>query len=237
METLCLIVGVDLLEFRIEDSGKLLQRLRFPGELDEPLMAAFCLRIHIDRCRRIVGYLCPGGLAGRLETLFGIVHDQLFTESIDEVLCPSGDDELIRMGRSKLNRVADFITPQSAGGADEHGIVASCLHARQWNNVRVFTAELVHGQELVKHTIVYHERQTAVRRVVLYAEEAFGGVVSLHVVHVRLGDELLVLLPVRCEGDAAMEEHLQIGPYLLQMLLAAQLHHTYQYGQHPRRHA
>ena len=196
-------------------------------------MAASCLRIHIDRCCRVVGNLCPGGLACRLEALFGIVHDQLFTESIDEVLCPSGDDELVRTGRSELNCVADFITPQSAGGADEHGIVAPCLHAPQRYEVRMVAAQFVHGQELVEHTIVYHERHAAVRRVVLYAEEAFGGVVSLHVVHVRLGDELLVLLPVRCEGDAAMKEHLQIGPYLLQMLLAAQLHHTYQYGQHP----
>ncbi len=33
-----------------------------------------------------------------------------------------------------------------------------------------------------------------------------------------------------------MEEHLQARPYLLQMLLAGEFHHAYQYAEHPARH-
>ena len=54
--------------------------------------------------------------------------------------------------------------------------------------------------------------------------------------HVRRCDELLILLAVRSKGNAAMEEHLQVRPYLLQMLLAGEFHHTYQYAEHPARH-
>ena len=53
--------------------------------------------------------------------------------------------------------------------------------------------------------------------------------------HVRRSDELLILLAVRRKGDAAMEEHLQVWPHFLQMLLAGKLHHTHQHTEHPAR--
>jgi hypothetical protein len=41
--------------------------------------------------------------------------------------------------------------------------------------------------------------------------------------HVRRSNELLILLAIRSKSDTAMEEDLQIRPYLLQMLLAGSL--------------
>ena len=52
--------------------------------------------------------------------------------------------------------------------------------------------------------------------------------------HIGRGDELLILFSVRREGHTAVEEHLNIRPYLLQMRLACHLHHTGQHREHPR---
>ena len=56
--------------------------------------------------------------------------------------------------------------------------------------------------------------------VVLQAEEAFRGVVGLHVAHLGRVDQALVKVAVRLEADAAMKEDLQVGPYLRQVCLA-----------------
>ena len=55
--------------------------------------------------------------------------------------------------------------------------------------------------------------------------------------HAGRGDELLVLLAVGREGHTAVEEHLDVGPHLLQVRLARHLHHTGEHGEHPRGHA
>ena len=91
----------------------------------------------------------------------------------------------------------------------------------------MFALKLVHRQELVEHAIVEHKRHTAVCWVILYTEETLRGVVCLHIVHALLGNELFILFTIRCESNTAMEEYLQIRPYLLQMLLTTQLHYTH----------
>ena len=97
--------------------------------------------------------------------------------------------------------------------------------------------ELVHRQELVEHVVVEHQQHRLVRRVVLYAEEALRGVVRLHVVHTVALYDVLVLRAVGCERYATMEEHLKVGPHLVEALLARQLEHAHQHAEHPRGHA
>ena len=53
--------------------------------------------------------------------------------------------------------------------------------------------------------------------------------------HIRRSDELFILLAVRSKGNTAMEEYLQIRPYLFQMLLAGKFHDTHQHAEHPAR--
>ena len=88
---------------------------------------------------------------------------------------------------------------------------------------------VIHRHELIEHTIVQHQQHRLVCRVILQAKEALAGIIGLHIVHVRTGNQLLILLTIGREGHTAMEEHLQIGPYFLQMSLARQLHHAVQY--------
>ena len=47
--------------------------------------------------------------------------------------------------------------------------------------------------------------------------------------HIRRGNQSLVLLTIRREGHTTMKEHLDIGPYFFEMGLSSHLHHT---GQH-----
>ena len=171
-------------------------------------MTTFSLRIHIHWGCCVVRQLCASGLASGFETLLGIVHDELFTKGIDEILGSSGDNKLIRIGRSELYCVSYLVSPKSTSSTNQHRIVAPYLHTRQWDDIRMFTFKLVHRQELVEYAIVEHERHTAVCWVILYSKEALRSVVCLHIVHPLLGNELFILLTIGCEGNATMEEHL-----------------------------
>ncbi len=153
------------------------------------------------------------------------------------MLCPSGDDELVRVGGGEHHGVADDIPPQSARCGYHHGVVPVLLHSPQRHHGGVVVAELVHGDELIEHPVVDHQRHGLVGRVVLQSEEALAGIVCFHVVHAGRGDELFVLLAVRRESHAAVEEHLQVGPHLLEMRLARYLHYPCQHGEHPRGHS
>ena len=55
--------------------------------------------------------------------------------------------------------------------------------------------------------------------------------------HLRRGDEFLILLAIRRKSHPSVEEYLQIGPHLFEVLLAGDLHDTRQYAEHPRRNA
>ena len=236
VEALGLIVAVYLLQAFVEKGGKLGDALRFFRELDEPLVTAFGVAVHVYGCRRVFGYLCPGFLASILQSFLGIVHDEFLAEGIDKILRTARNDKLVRVLAGKHHGVAYHVPPQSAGGGNDHGVVLACLHAPQGHYGRVVRTELVHRYKLVEHVIVYHERHGFVCRVVLQSEESLAGIVGLHVVHTGRRDELLVLLAVRGKGYTAMEEHLQVGPHLFQVVLAAEFHHPYQNTEHPARH-
>ena len=198
-------------------------------------MAALGIAVHINRSSSIFSHLGSRLLAGIGQSLFGIIHDQFLAKGIDKVLGTARDDKLIWVHAGKLHRIAYHIAPQAAGCGDDHSIVLAHFYAPERNDGRIIAAKLIHRDELVEHVVIYHERHGRICRVVLQAEEALAGIVSLHIMHVRRSDELLILLAVRREGDAAMEEHLQVWPHFLQMLLAGKLHHTHQYAEHPAR--
>ena len=98
-------------------------------------------------------------------------------------------------------------------------------------------AHLLERNELVEHAIVNHEEHGGVGGVVLQTEEALRGIIRLHVVHALRGDEALILFAVRRESYAAMKEHLQVRPHLVEGVLARELEHAGNDGHHPRRHA
>ena len=131
-----------------------------------------------------------------------------------------GDDELVGVPARETDGVAEHVAPQSARGRDEHGVVLARLDSPEG-----YYLVGAHLLELVEHVVVEHQQHGLVVRVVLQAKEALAGVVGLHVVHLVARDEAFVLLTVGREGHAAVEEHLQVGPHLLQVLLAAQFHH------------
>ena len=206
---------------------------RFLGKLHQPLVTAFAFSVHEDRGCRIFQYLYT-----RLTACFGqahldIVYNQLFTKGIYEELGASCDDELVWVLAGETHRVANHVAPQSAGGTDEHGIVPACLHSPKGHDMRIGAFQLVHGDELIEDTVVEHEAHGEVGGVVLNAEEAFAGIVGLHVVHVGRRYQFPVLLAVRRERHTSMEEHFQIGPHLGQVVLTCNLQHTVHHGEHP----
>ena len=233
VEALRLVVGVNSLQLSVEDVGKLADVLRLLRKLDEPLVAALRVGVHEHRRRRVLLHLCAGLLAGIGEALLGVVLDKLLAESVDEILRSARYHELVRAHRRELHRVANHIAPQTARRADKHSVVLARLHALKRHDVRVLRVELVHRQELVEHVVVEHQQHRLVRRVVLYAEESLRGVVRLHVVHAVALYDVLVLRAVGRERDAAVEEHLQVGPHLVEALLARQLEHAHQHAEHP----
>ena len=98
---------------------------------------------------------------------------------------------------------------------------------------RFIFAKFFHGNELIEDVIVEHEEQRWVIWVILLTKEALAGIVGLHIAHSGEIDEFLVLLAVGCERYAAVEEHLEVGPYVTDVLLARDVEHTGEDGEHP----
>jgi len=236
-----LVVGVDGLQRAVEYLSELLHVARHLGKLNDPLVAALGVGIHKDGCGRVLFHLCARGYAGLEYALLGIVDDEFLSEGVDEVLCAAGDDEFIGVALRKAYGVADEVSPQSARRADEYGVVASRLCLPERHDVRAghgvaLCVEFVGGAEFVEHLVVNHQEHGRVAQVVLYAEEALAGVVCLDVVHARQVDDVLILLPVWREGHSAVEEHLQVGPHLVDAVRALDLEHAVQHAQHPAGH-
>ena len=89
------------------------------------------------------------------------------------------------------------------------------------------------GDELVEDAVVEHEQEAAVGGVGLEAEEALGGVVSLHVAHVGRGDEAGVAVAVGFKADAAVEEDFEVGPDVRKSLRAGVADDGFDKDKHP----
>ena len=233
MEALCLVITVDFLQLFIQQIGKMFEGIRGFCKLNEPLMTAFRLAVHVDRSGSIFADFSPCFLAGIGQSLLCIVHNQLFSKGIDEVFGATCDDKLIGIRARETHGVANDIAPQPATRCNHHGIVNALLHTLKWNDCRIIRAILVHGNEFIEYIIVGHQQKTLVLRVTLNAEEAFTGVVSLHILHLPARDKLFILRAIRRESNATMKENFKVGPYFFKVFLAGKLHDTHQNTQHP----
>ena len=234
------VVAVQLLQLLVEQLCKETDVRWLPRKLYEPLVPALGLSVHEHGSGGVLHHLGARFTTSVGQSLLGIVHDEFLAEGVDIVLGASGDDELIGVFRSKAHGVAYHVAPQSARRADEHRVVSAHLHVPEGHNasavgVAAVGSARLHLHELIEHTVVEHEQHRLVCGVILYAEETLAGVVGLHVVHVWRRYQLFILLPVWREGHAAMEEYLQVGPHLVEVFLARQLHDTGEHGEHPRR--
>ena len=79
-----IVVRVDGAQRFVERVGEKVEVGRRFRELDEPLVAAFARRVHEYRCGGVLAHLGTRGLAGRFQSLLGIVHHELFAESVDK---------------------------------------------------------------------------------------------------------------------------------------------------------
>ena len=70
----------------------------------------------------------------------------------------------------------------------------------------------------------------------MQTEETFRGIVGFLVVHMRRADEVVILVAVGRKGHTAMEEDLQIGPHLVNILFAGDFKHAMDHGHHPGRY-
>ena len=173
---------------------------------------------------------CPG------KSSFRVIHNQFFAERVDKVLGTSGDDELIGVLRCELHRISNHISPQTGRSGDYHGVVFVQLHLLEAEGTRILLAYIFKRDELVEDTVVNHQQHGRVGRVVLRAEVAFGGVISLYIMHLAAADHVFVLLAVGSEGNAAVEEYLQVGPYLLKALLSRLFQYMFDEYKHPGRY-
>ena len=95
VESLSLVVGVDVLQTAVEDVGKLVDVGRLLGKLNEPLVAALGVLVHKHRSGGVFLHLGTRLLAGVSQSLLGVVLDKFLAEGIDEVFGTTGNDKLV----------------------------------------------------------------------------------------------------------------------------------------------
>ncbi len=173
-------------------------------------MGPFCRVVHKYRRNGVMGYLCAGGFAGRLQAGYGIVYNKFFSEYINKMFGAPADFYFVRVGRSEYYGVAYQVAPQAAVGSNYHGIVHAGFNGfyrvERSKCAGLRFGKLAHRDKFVEYAFVNKQQQARVCRVVLYSEEPFRGIVGFHVVHLLRRNELLVLLPVGHKADAPMHE-------------------------------
>ena len=203
-------------------------------KFDDPLVATLPLGIHEYGCGGVFGHDGSRLSASLLQAFLGVVDDEFLAEGIDEALGASADDEFVGPRGGEAHRIAYLIAPQSARGRNNDGIVAPSLYLPQRENGCVGAAHLFEGNKLVENAVVEHEQHRQVGRVALETKEAFAGIIGFHIAHTGRAYQLLVLLAVGREGHAAMEEHFEVGPDLVQRGGSCEFHHPRKDGHHPR---
>ena len=237
------VVGVEGLEGGVERGRKDVERCGRGVELDEPTVATLgAVGEEVKRRGGIGADGGRGGFRGLTDGALGIIDHQLFAESVDEVLRAPSDEELIGSEGGEADRVADEVAPESAGGGDDEGVVLARADGLEGQGgVHGDRAAVGRqgsgGDELIEDAVVEHEQEAAVGGVVLKAEEALGGVVSLHVAHVGRGDEAGVTVAIGFEADAAVEEDFEVGPYVGEGVCAGVANDGFDQNEHPGRYA
>ena len=185
LEAFGFVVAVEGLQLPVEQFRKLRQVGRSFHKLDDPLVAAVSFIVHIHGRGGVLQHFGSRLAAGEGQPLFGIVHNEFLAEGVDELFRTAGNHEFVRILRGETHGVADDVAPQSAAGGDHHRVILSRLDAPERDDGRIGLSELIHRDEFVEDAVVERQAQRRVGRIVLQAEEAFAGVVGLHVVHLR----------------------------------------------------
>ena len=209
LKPLSLIVGIDMLQRIVKLFRKLLHRSRFFGKFNYPLMTALRVLVHKHRSYAIFKHLCTGFGTYRLQGFLGIVNYKFLAEHIYKMLCTARYDELVRVLARKTYRIANHITPQTAGCRYQHGIVLAHFHLRKATYLGVLFLELVHRDKLEEDTIVYHQHHGGVGQVVLCTEIALACIVGFYIMHLAATDNLVVLFAIGGKSYASVEEYFQ----------------------------
>src|SRR5690554_3098968 len=88
-------------------------------------------------CNGIVSDLGSRLTTGFIESPVCIVDDQFLPEGIDELFGTAGDPEQVGMGGGELNGIPNSVSPETAAGADHHGILSSGHHTAQRHRLRL----------------------------------------------------------------------------------------------------
>ena len=178
-------------------------------------MSALSLAVHEYRCGGVFADTCTCYFTSCFQSFFGVVHDEFFAKGIDERFGAPADDELIGFSGSELHRISDLIAPKTARGGDDNGIVLFLFHLPKRNCFWILASHFFKRNKFVENTIVNHQQHRHIRRVILQTEEAFRGIVGLHVVHFLAANHAMILLSVGSKRHTAVEEHFQVRPYLI----------------------
>ena len=179
----------------------------------------------------IVDHLGSGGRAGFGQSGVGVVDHHLLAEGVDVVGGAPGNGNLERTGGNDAHRIADAVAPQAVRRGDHKLVDSSFLHLPRGERTAFGS---IHRDEFIERVGVHQQPHPFASGARLNAEKALAGVVVLPVAQLR--SQTAVLLAVRAEGYAAVEENLQIRPYLRQRIRPLAGHYALENGQKPRGH-
>ena len=173
----------------------------------------------------VVEHFGIGFLGCQRDGMVGIVYHQLLAEGVDKTACASSNPDFHGIELLDRHRVAQTVAPQAVGRGDDEFIGASGLNFPDGIDLGSLAVAFLDGQELVEDAHVEQEQHGLARPIALHGKKALAGVVGVHEVHLAHVANLLILLPVGLKGDATVEEHLQIGPHLMDAGLAGAFEH------------
>ena len=231
------VVGIEALQLPVYEFGKGFRVGRRRLELHEPFVRPAFPLFHKDGgCGEFIHFRARFP-ASVIQGFGGVVNDYLFAEGVDKQLCASRNLEFVGFHGREHDGVAYHVPPEPAVRGDYHGVIHAGLHFFEQQRAGLCLAQFAHRHKLIIYVVVQHQQHRRVCRVVLQAEEAFRGVVGLHVLHLRVGQQAMVLFAVGRETDAPVDEQFQVRPHLVQVGFPRALQYLVDDRQEPRRHA
>ena len=204
--TLGIVIGIEAAQLKIQRICKRLQVVGLHIKFYQPLMTTALVGLHIDRGGGVVADVGTGGIAGGADGAGGIVLHKLLAKSVDEMLRATRDADFVGANRRKFHRVADDVTPQTAVGADDNGIIDARLDIAQRNGGAVGVVEIRHRDKFVINPIVQHQEHIVGLLVVLERKETLRSIVSFEISHLVGRDKFFILSAVRLKTYSAVHK-------------------------------